>query len=127
MAKTTSGAGDLTELVAFETRIWQPDGAGGHDGIWNEAFRCRARVQPLAGGETVIAGRLQGRQPFVVSVRAEARTRAVTTQYRIRHLAPDGSINRIYKVTSPPADMDGKRRFVDILAVEGILDDEPQT
>jgi head-tail adaptor len=124
MATATKSAGELTALVAFETRIWQPDGGGGHDGLWNEAFRCRARLQPLTGGETVIAGRLQGRQPFVLTVRQEARTKAVTTEYRVRQIAPDGDINRLFKVRAAPSDIDGRRRFLDIMVEEGVAEDD---
>ena len=120
MAKATRGAGELDQRVAFDVRIYQPDDKGNEVGIWNEQFRCWARVQPLVGGETVIAGRLQGRQPFIVTVYQSIKTRYVTTEYRLRHLGPSGNIERLYKVRSPPSDVDGDRRFFDIMVEEGV-------
>lgn len=83
MAKKPS-AGDLFERVAFDVRSSDDDGHGNYNGEFVEQFQRRAGFTFLRGGETVIAARLEGRQPVVVLVRSDSQTRMIDTDWRMR-------------------------------------------
>lgn len=79
------GAGDLYYKVAFLKREETDDGLGnvtGHKFV--EQFACRAAYRHLRGGETVMAGRLQGKHAQVIIVRSSSQTRLVTTDWIVR-------------------------------------------
>lgn len=76
----------MIELVAFDARSSVDDGFGNQVETWVEQFTCRAGYTHLRGGESVIAGRLEGRQPIVVRVRASAAARQVSPAWRMRDL-----------------------------------------
>lgn len=79
-----TGAGDLTEHVAFDKPMRGTDGGGGvHDGF-SEVFCCRAAFIHLRGGETVLQARLQGQHTQAIRVRASSSSRAVTPAWRVR-------------------------------------------
>jgi head-tail adaptor len=78
------GAGDLNELVAFDSPSETVDDYGGVATAFLEAYRCRAHFRYLRGGETVQASRLEGRQPVVVTIRTSALARTITTDWRMR-------------------------------------------
>ncbi|OWK25068.1 hypothetical protein AJ87_15165 [Rhizobium yanglingense] len=69
------GSGQLYQRVAFDERALSSDGHGNEENDFVQQFECRADFTFLRGGETVIAGRLEGRQPIVVRVRANSNTR----------------------------------------------------
>lgn len=79
-------------------------------------FTISAGMRPRTGGEDVDAARLGGRQPYVVTVRNTANTRQISTAWR---LVDDRDASRVFAVTSPPADPDGQREWLEFLAVEG--------
>lgn len=89
MAKRPS-AGDLIHRVAFDVRVaGNPDSPIDYGNTvvdWVEQFTCRAAFIHLRGGETVLAGRLEGRHSQIIQVRASPETRAVTTDWRVRDL-----------------------------------------
>jgi head-tail adaptor len=84
------GAGDLKHRVAFDVReVSNPDAPEDYGNTvdeWVEQFTCRAGYRHLRGGETIMAGRLQGRHAQIVFVRASSETRQVTQEWRMRDL-----------------------------------------
>lgn len=106
------GAGDLRERVHFQSRAAVDDGYGNSRGEWVTRFTEPAAMKPLRGGEEVMAARLQGVQPYVVTVRQSSRTRQVASDWRLVD-ARDPS--RVFAVASPPSDPDGRRQWLDIL------------
>lgn len=79
------GAGDLYYRVAFLKREEIDDGMGNKVGDkLVEQFQCRAAFRQLRGGESVMAGRLQGKHTQVIIVRASSQTRQVTTDWIVR-------------------------------------------
>ncbi|MFG1465259.1 head-tail adaptor protein [Xanthobacter sp. DSM 24535] len=109
-----TSAGDLRERIRFEKRAAANDGAGNTKGDWQAQFTVAAKVQPLKGGEGVLAGRLAGSQPVIIIVRSSAATRQISPAWR----AVDARTGVIYALTGT-ADMAGDRAFIDILAVAG--------
>lgn len=82
-------AGDLDQRVAFDALVLVPDGHGGTETDWAQdeaATKVWANFRYLRGGETVIAARLDGRQPVVVTVRRNPETRRIDTSWRMRDL-----------------------------------------
>ncbi|MFC3163062.1 head-tail adaptor protein [Ciceribacter thiooxidans] len=109
-----TGAGDLRERVAFDARAAVDDGHGNERSDFVEQFPCRASFTPLRGGETVIASRLEGRQPVVVRVRASSKTRRIATDWRMRDLRT----GFVYAVRSVIETSD--RTWVDVTVESGV-------
>lgn len=109
------GAGDLRERIAFDARAEAPDGYGNVQTDWVEQFTVAAKVRPLRGGEDVMAGRLAGRQPMVITVRQSSDTRQITAEWRAR----DARAGTIYAISGTPTDPDGRRAWLEILATGG--------
>lgn len=107
----------MRERVNFQQRGMVPDGSGGQvPGPFSTVFTCAAEYVPLRGGETVVASRLQGTQPYIVRVRSSAATRAVDTSWQIVDSRSSKTMN-IRAVSDP----DGKRQWLEFLAVAGEL------
>jgi head-tail adaptor len=111
-AKTT--AGQLYERVAFDKRVEADDGYGNTVGRFAEQFQRRAGFTYLRGGEAVIAGRLQGRQPIVVRLRADGETRLIGADWQMRD-ARDGSVFAVRSIAETP-----DRRWLDIMVEQGV-------
>lgn len=102
--------------VTFQRRRrTRDDGHGMTEGEWCSIFSVAAGIRPLKGGEDVLAARLTGVQPVIITVGKDRRTEAVTSAWR----AVDEA-GRVYAITAPPADMEGKGLFLDILASSGV-------
>lgn len=107
----------MRERVNFQQRGMVSDGSGGQvPGPFTTVFTCAAEYLPLRGGEGVVASRLQGIQPYIVRVRSSAATRAVTTAWQIK----DTRTNKIMNIRAV-SDPDGKRQWLEFLAVAGEL------
>lgn len=115
---TKPAAGDLYEAVTFEKReTGNPDSPadyGNTETTWRCQFSCRAGYQHLRGGETVLAGRLQGRHPQIIRVRSFAKSRTVTTDWRIVDQRT-GTVFNIRDIT-PTTD----RAFIEFLVESGV-------
>lgn len=80
-------AGRLKERVAFDLASGTPNGRGGTVTSWTQQFSCAAGFTWLRGGESVMAGRLVGRQTVVIRVRRAASTTGrITADWRGRDL-----------------------------------------
>lgn len=88
------------------------DGYGNEvPGDWEVQETTWARVQPLKGSETVIAARLTGKQPVVVTIPVTPENASIDRNWRIR----EADIDRIYNPSSV-ANMDEHGRDWEILA-----------
>jgi SPP1 family predicted phage head-tail adaptor len=108
-------ASELRERITFSQRGASDDGYGGQTGEFADQFTVAARVRPLKGGEQVMASRLQGLQPVVITVRYSSQTVLIEADWQAR----DARTGKVYAVTAPPANTDERRKFLDILATEG--------
>ncbi len=124
---TDRSASRLFERVAFDERQKVSDGHGNHESDFVEAFQCRAGFTFLRGTESVIASRLEGRQPVVVRVRVSGDTRQIGHDWRMRDLREGswagGSGNEywdgpVYAVRSVILTEDG--RWLDITVERGV-------
>lgn len=86
-------AGELRELVAFEKRGPVEGSYGKKPGAWAEQFRTPARIRYLQGTEPVMAQRLRGINPVVVTVPSFGASELVTSGWRIRDLRDGTTFN----------------------------------
>lgn len=118
MAVKRSGAGSLSERVAFLEPDDIDDGYGGTTQGYVERFQDAARLEPLFGArltvESVAAARLQSNQPYNLHVRSSTATRAVTPAWRVRNVRSGREYNIKTVVNS-----DERNAYLEMLVVEG--------
>lgn len=123
----TINASNLRARVTFQSRAVTNDGAGGVLGSWAAAFADkRAQLSPrLAGGpnaEQVIAQRLQGINLFDLWVRSDADTRTVSDEFRVVDARYTNRVFNIRAVTDPYEGGADQRRWLVMLAEQGVAD-----
>lgn len=75
----------LSEVVAFDQPMAVSDGQGGQSEGWTEnVHACKASFLYLRGGEAALQGRLEGKQPVVVTIRLNASSEAIEPHWRMR-------------------------------------------
>lgn len=119
MAENNRRHGALRVRVHFQRRGDQDDGFGNvipGAGAFETVFTVDAALLPLRGTESVMQARLQGRQPYIVTVRDCAPMGSVTTAWR---LVDARNANRIFDINAAPTDPDGKNQWREILVTEG--------
>ena len=109
-----AGAGSLSERIGFEAEVEGDDGYGGVVVGWNEVFVEPGRLEPRVGSETVIASRLQGLQPFTMTVRSNERTRAITPAWRARNKRS----GVVYEIKAA-VNIDERNQWIELLVVQG--------
>jgi head-tail adaptor len=121
MAENNRRAGALRERLHFQQRGNGDDGMGGPptpgQGEFETKFTLSASMKPRTGGEGVDAARLNGRQPYVVTVRNTKDARSITVAWQIVDARDE---SRVFAVVSPPADPDGRNQWLEFLATEGV-------
>jgi SPP1 family predicted phage head-tail adaptor len=109
-----TSAGDLRHEIKLERQVTTPDGAGGSTTTWQEVITTPARIKVLKGGETVMAGRLQGTQTVVVTLRNQPGLGDADSTWRLTSTRS----GRVYDIKSITPDERGA--WLDILAEIGI-------
>lgn len=108
-------AAELRHKIDLQVRTLIDDGYGNEiAGPYETQATVHAKFHYLRGGEEVMAGRLAGKQPAIITVRQNAATRALTTDWRI--LTQDDEAWNIRSIT----DSDGRRAWLEILAEKGV-------
>ena len=108
-------AGQLRESLRFEKRMEvADDGYGNRGGVWVEQFRAKANVAPLKGGEHVIAARLTGVSPVMITTRYSQDAALIDPSWR----AVDNRSGTVYNIRDA-SNTDEKRRYIDMLAEQG--------
>ena len=95
--------GLLTRLVAFDAPVTDPDGHGGRETKWTgeiDQVKAAAHFRYLRGTESVMAARLEGKQPIIVTIPNFSAARGVTSAWRMRDLQ-DGTFDSSDKWTGP--------------------------
>jgi head-tail adaptor len=109
-----AGAGSLSERIGLEAEVEGDDGYGGVVVGFAEQFVEPARLEPRVGSETVIASRLQGLQPFTMTVRSNERTRTITTAWRARNKRS----GVLYAIRTA-VNIDERNQWIELLVVQG--------
>ena len=113
MAKKPN-AGELFYSVAFGKREEVTDEYGNTQGAFVELFATRAAYLHLRGGESVMAGRLEGKHTQVIRVRSSTQTRQITTDW----YAQDKRSLIFFAVRDVTPSLD--RQFIDLLCESGV-------
>lgn len=112
------GAGDFRSTVRLEKRAASTDQFDNETtGDWEAQFTRRAYIGPMKGGETVIAQRLEGRQPAVIVLRHDAETKTITNDWRAIEIRHDGS--EVTYAIHDVRDMENRRKHVTLLCAAG--------
>jgi SPP1 family predicted phage head-tail adaptor len=103
-------AGELREKIQLLKQVSVPDGGGGSIISWEvQAEAIRAAIKVLKAGENVLAGRLQGTQTLVCTLRHQEALDDVDGTWRLRNVRT-GSDYNIRAVTP-----DVRKLWVDVL------------
>lgn len=113
MAKTT---GSLFHEVAFDRREkTDGDGRGNFEEEFEEQFRCRAEFIHLRGGESVMAGRLEGRHTQIIRVRVSEHSILVNSYWRARDLRRGTEFN------IRDVEFEENRQFIAFICESGVV------
>jgi SPP1 family predicted phage head-tail adaptor len=111
-----TGAGQRNRRLIFRAPTAVSDGAGNFTSGWTNRFTVWARVQPRAGGETVQAERLSGRQPYTIIVLQSTDTLQITTGWS----AVDAhDATKVFNIRTI-ANMDERNYELEMLAETGV-------
>lgn len=108
-------AGDLRDRATFERRLDELDGFGNTVSRWGQGFTRWCHVRYLRGSEAIIAARLEGRQPVIITVRKDPQTDLVVPGMRC---AVNG---RFYNIREYPRPSDNRMTY-EFLAESGVAD-----
>lgn len=112
-------AGELKGLFSFQKKTDGDDGLGGTTpgtGPFAEVFKDYGRLISLTGSETIIAGRLSGRQPYRLTVRSNTNTRTIDPSWQV---VDSRSPIKVYAILSPVSDSDMGNAWLDMLIAVG--------
>lgn len=106
--------GQLDQRVKLQRRAAGVDARGQPNGEWETVATVWAKVRPLRGRELFAAGQMQEVSDVEVTIRyrSDIRTSAWRLQWRGQNL----------DITAPPADIDGQRVWLQLLATSGVRD-----
>lgn len=105
MARQNTTLGKMRARAAFQERIEENDGFGNYVGRWVDRFERWTNLRLLRGGETVMAARLEARQPAILTVRKDSDTDQITADWRVL-------VNgREYAIKEPPRPSDDRSRY----------------
>lgn len=111
-----TGAGDLRELINMQAREIGDDGYGNPVvGDWQTVWAAPARIQILRGSETVMAGRLTGKQTIALTMRWQPEFATVDTTWR----AVNGRTGEEMNIRS--IEPDERKAFVNVLCEKGVV------
>lgn len=110
-----TGAGALNERVTFTRFVSTTDPYGGQTGVWQDQFTAAASITWSRGGETVLAGRLQGKQPAILRIRTSAAARGITPDWRVR----DARTGEVYNIREVPRVARDSRGYLEMLVEAG--------
>lgn len=114
---TEPAIGELREKIGFYIQVEEDDGYGNTTSGWKATpeFIVSAAVVPKLGGETVMAGRLQGHNLVNVHIRSSEQTREIGTDWKAKNERSGVEYN-IRSVINP----DKRDRFLELLCESGV-------
>lgn len=110
-----ASAGSLRARVHCQKRVEIDDGYGNTVGEWQTQFTIATAFIPKNGGEQVLAGRLQGVQAYIVTIRQSDQSRRITPEWRLLD-AHDGREFNIRSLADPT----GRRKWFELLVQHGV-------
>lgn len=117
----SKGAGALRGLVHCQEQVEGDDGYGNVSTGWSTRATAAANFLALRGNESVMASRLAGKQPYVVTIRSSELTRTMTPAWRLVDARasnrPNGQPRRMFDIKAI-SDPDGKNQWLECLCEE---------
>ncbi|MDW9855062.1 head-tail adaptor protein [Sinorhizobium meliloti] len=111
-----TAAGKLDRRLRFEARQEIDNGHGSPmSGDWLLRFTVWGKRLFLRGGETVLAARLESRQPAILTIRDSKQAREITSDWRV----VDTSDGRVYNIRENPK-LSDDRAFLEMLVEAGV-------
>lgn len=111
---------ELRGRVVFQKKIAARNDLGSaQGGAFADQFDRAANIMPRLGGETVMAGRLEGRNTVTIRVRQDSETRLVNSDWRARD---NNDAARLFNIRSKVDPFEGGSdhgKYFDLLAEEG--------
>lgn len=117
-----TGAGDLKHKLIFGKRSVEVDEYGNSDGAFVGHYIVSAALKPRFGGEAVLAMRLQGIQPYTVTVRDSPEMREVNSDWQAQHSldCPCGrKLNELFNIRGDPTNPDQKNKYLEMVVDSG--------
>lgn len=108
-------AGRLDRRFSFFRRVEREDGAGNTVAEYVLQFSQAGNRKWQRGGETVLAARLESRQPVILTIRKSVQAGAVNSDWRV----VDDRDGTIYNVRENPRASDD-RGYFEFLAESGV-------
>jgi SPP1 family predicted phage head-tail adaptor len=103
--------------LTFQRRVFQSDGYGNAQGDFEDQFSEWAAIEPRLGGESILAGRLTGRNAVNITVRKSSETASVTEEWRAVDSRDTTKVYNIRSIIEPP---DSRGRWIEMLAEIGV-------
>ncbi|RUM99033.1 head-tail adaptor protein [Pseudaminobacter arsenicus] len=116
MPQNNRRAGALRERVNIQGWTEEPDGYGGTKQVFGTIATVAAHFHPNRGGEAVMASRLAGAQPFVVTLRSSTQTRAITPAHKLQDARNTARMFDIKAIADP----DGRGAWLELLVTETV-------
>lgn len=111
-----TAAGKMDRRLRFEARQEIDDGDGNPvSGEWLPRFTVWGSRKFLRGGETVLAARLESRQPAILTIRDSRQAREITADWHV----VDTVDGRIYNIRENPK-LSDDRGFLEMLVEAGV-------
>ena len=116
-------AGRLDKQLQFQRPFEISDGAGNYTNGWQPEFTQAANIKFLRGGESVMASRLDAKQPAIVTIRASIQAKAITNDWRA--VDPRGGVDEfgnprvVYQIKELPRESDD-RGFLEVMVMRGV-------
>ncbi len=118
---TTRSAGPMRGLLNLQQQVEGDDGYGNVTVAWATVATVAAGLAPMRGGEQIVAARMAGRQPYIVTIRSSEQTRQITPAWRFVDARagnrPDGEPRRVLDIKAI-SDPDGKNAWLEALCEE---------
>lgn len=108
-------AGEIDCRFKYQKRTQQADGYGNFQGGWQTQFTLWTQRSFLRGGETVMAARLQGRQPGILKIRSSPEANQITTDWRAVNVDDETEVWNIRSVQPS-----NRRDEIEFLAERGV-------
>jgi head-tail adaptor len=111
-----AGAGSLREKFTIRRATLADDGYGGQTQTWADLLTAAASVQFMRGSETVIAARLQARQPAILTLRTSEAARSVRPEDK----AVNDRTGEVFNIRELPRESRNSRGYLEMLVESGV-------
>tara|TARA_B110000444_G_C18800920_1_gene577412 strand:- start:94 stop:420 length:327 start_codon:yes stop_codon:yes gene_type:complete len=103
--------GEFRNRVALQTLSQSTDGAGGYTSSYSTATTVWSKVEATSGSESMFGDQVRATQGYKFTIRYYS---ALTSAYRLSYRS------KLFNITSIKIIDEGKNRYQEIMATEGV-------